>query len=80
MDMQTPPPPFAALKIHFLLSKMLRNVLKRMIKLIFHIFFFEIWSILYSKFTESSKYFDLNNRLKISFFVTKNTQCSETNA
>ena len=33
------------------------------------VLFFEIWSILYSKFTESSEYFDLNNRPKMSFFL-----------
>ena len=44
--------------------------------------FFELWSILYSKFTESSKSFDINFRPKMSTkkIVPKDAQCSETNA
>ena len=35
------------------------------------VFIFEICSILYSKFTESSKYFDLESRSKMSIFCPK---------
>ena len=54
------------------------NVISRFLFLRF--LFIEIWSILNSKFTESSKYFDLNNLLKMSIgFVSKDAQYSETN-
>ena len=44
----------------------MRNVLQRIFKLLIFFSNFELWSILYSTFTEYSKSFTLNNRPKMS--------------
>ena len=63
--MQSPPPPSEMT----IFTWNMRNVLKQIRIKFSDYLFFELWSILHSKFRESSKFFDHGNRPKMSNFV-----------